>query len=71
MDTSENKATTVSATQELIALFEIDTINRKTAWYSRLISCLPHAIFTCGKPEIIFNPEGLTYYNLELAETQH
>ncbi|MFJ1267707.1 hypothetical protein ACD661_03930 [Legionella lytica] len=71
MDTSENKATTVSATQELRALFEIDTINRKTAWYSRLISCLPHAIFTSGKPEIIFNPEGLTYYNLELAETLH
>lgn len=68
MDTPENKATSVSATQELKALFEINNINRQTVWYHRLITCLPHAVFTSGKPEIIFNPAGLTYYNLELNE---
>ena len=69
MDIPKNKAIAASATQELKALFEIDNTNRKTAWYSRLITCLPHAIFTSGEPEIIFNPAGLTYYNLELTET--
>lgn len=69
MDTPEKKAASVLATQELRALFKIDKINRKAAWYNRLITCLPHAIFTSGEPEIIFNPEGLTYFNLELTET--
>lgn len=69
MDTPENQAASVSATQELRALFEIDNTNRQAAWYNRLITCLPHAIFTSGEPEIIFNPTGLTYYNLELTET--
>ncbi|WP_454781883.1 hypothetical protein [Legionella sp. WA2022007384] len=69
MDTPEKKAASVSATQELRALFEIDNSNRKAAWYNRLIMCLPHALFTSGEPEIIFNPEGLTYYNLELTAT--
>ncbi len=69
MDTSENKAISLSATQELKALLEIDRTNRRAAWYNRLITCLPHAIFTSGEPEIIFNPAGLTYYNLELART--
>ena len=69
VDTPENKNASVSATQELIALFEIANTNRQAAWYDRLITCLPHAIFTSGEPEIIFNPAGLTYYNLELPET--
>ncbi|WP_454783891.1 hypothetical protein [Legionella sp. WA2024007413] len=69
MDTPENRALSFSATQELRALFEIDSTNRKSAWYNRLITCLPHAIFTSGEPEIIFNPAGLTYYNLELPES--
>ncbi len=69
MDAPENKATSVSATQELRALFEIDNTNRQIAWYNRFITCLPHAIFTSGEPEIIFNPAGFTYYNLELTET--
>ncbi|WP_133135330.1 hypothetical protein [Legionella rowbothamii] len=69
MDKPENKPTSVSTTQELRALFEIDNINRKAAWYNRLITCLPHAIFTSGEPGIIFNPEGFTYYNLELPVT--
>ncbi|PWY54499.1 hypothetical protein DGG96_16565 [Legionella qingyii] len=68
MDTPEYKAASVSATQELRALFEIDKPNRQAAWYNRLITCLPHAIFTSGEPEIIFNPAGLTYFNLELPE---
>lgn len=68
MDTHENKAASSLATQELRALFKIDPINRKDAWYHRLITCLPHAIFTSGEPEILFNPAGLTYYNLELTE---
>ncbi|VEB37880.1 Uncharacterised protein [Legionella sainthelensi] len=69
MDKPENKATSVSATQELRALFEINNTNRQAAWYQRLITCLPYAVFTSGEPEIIFNPAGLTYYNLELRET--
>ncbi|KTD70750.1 hypothetical protein Lste_0528 [Legionella steelei] len=69
MDKPKNKMTSVSATQELRALFEIDNSNRQAAWYNRLITCLPHAVFTSGDPEIIFNPAGLTYYNLELTES--
>ncbi|KTD53243.1 hypothetical protein Lsan_3653 [Legionella santicrucis] len=69
MDTSKNKAASIAATQELRALFEIENTNRQAAWYDRLITCLPHAIFTSGEPQIIFNPAGLTYYNLELSET--
>lgn len=66
--TPQKKEASVSATKELKALFEITTTNRHTAWNNRLITCLPHAIFTSGEPEIIFNPAGLTYYNLELTE---
>ncbi|MCW8472101.1 hypothetical protein OQJ19_15820 [Fluoribacter gormanii] len=69
MDTLENKPASVSATQELKALFEIDKTNRQATWYNRLMTCLPYAIFTSGEPEIIFNPAGLTFYNLELTET--
>lgn len=69
MDKPKNKMTSVSATQELRALFEIDNSNRQAAWYNRLLTCLPHAVFTSGDPEIIFNPAGLTYYNLELTES--
>ncbi|ARB91225.1 hypothetical protein [Legionella longbeachae] len=69
MDTPENKASSVSATQELRALFDIDNNNRQAAWYNRFITCLPHAIFTSGEPEIIFNSSGFTYYNLEISET--
>jgi hypothetical protein len=65
----KNKAYSVSTTKELKALIEIDNTNRQAAWHDRLITCLPHAIFTSGEPEIIFNPAGLTYYNLELTET--
>lgn len=65
----KNKTYSVSATKELKALIEIDNTNRQAAWHDRLITCLPHAIFTSGEPEIIFNPAGLTYYNLELTET--
>lgn len=66
MNSSDNKAA-ILATQELKALFEIACSNRQVAWYNRLLTCLPHAIFTSGEPEIIFNNAGLTYYNLELA----
>jgi len=69
VDTLKNKTTSFSATQELRALFEITKSNRRAAWHNRLMTCLPHAIFTSGDPEIIFNPAGLTYYNLELTET--
>jgi len=68
VDTLKNKAVSVSATQELRALFEITKPNRQAAWHNRLMTCLPHAIFTSGEPEIIFNPAGLTYYNLALTE---
>ncbi|KTD31675.1 hypothetical protein Lmor_2551 [Legionella moravica] len=68
MDALKNKSAAISATQELKALFEIDKNNRQAAWHNRLITCLPHAIFICGEPEIIFNPAGLTYYNLEFSE---
>lgn len=69
MDTSANKSASVSATKVLRALFEIDKNNRQAAWYNHLMMYLPHAIFTSGEPEIIFNPAGFTYYNLELPET--
>lgn len=69
MDKSENKAASVSATQELRALFAIDNCNRQAAWYNRLVTCLPHAVFTSGEPEIIFNTAGFTYYNLEFTES--
>lgn len=62
-----NTPTSVSATQELRALLEIDNTNRRASWYNCLTNCLPYAIFTSSEPEIIFNPAGLTYYNLELA----
>ncbi|MCL9684208.1 hypothetical protein [Legionella maioricensis] len=62
-----NTPTSVSATQELRALLEIDNANRRASWYNCLTNCLPYAIFTSGEPEIIFNPAGLTYYNLELT----
>lgn len=68
VDTLEIKAACVSVTQELRVLFEIAKVNRRAAWHSRLMACLPHAIFVSGEPEIIFNPAGLTYYNLELPE---
>lgn len=69
MNTSKINAASISATQELSALVEITKTNRQFAWHSRLITCLPHAIFTGGKPEIIFNPAGFTYYNLEIADS--
>lgn len=69
MDTPENKAVSISATQELKALFLIDNTNRQAAWYKYFIRCLPLSLFTSGEPEIIFNPAGFTYYNLELPET--
>ena len=59
--------TSVSATQELRALLEIENANRRASWYHCLTNCLPYAVFTSGEPEIIFNPAGLTYYNLELT----
>ncbi len=62
-----NTPTSVSATQELRALLEIENANRRASWYNCLTNCLPYAIFTSGEPEIIFNPAGLTYYNLELT----
>ncbi|MBL7478388.1 hypothetical protein [Legionella bononiensis] len=62
-----NTSTSVSATQELKALLEIENANRRASWYHCLTNCLPYAIFTSGEPEIIFNPAGLTYYNLELT----
>lgn len=67
MNTLENKATSVSATQELRALLEIENVNRRASWYNCLTNCLTYAIFTSGEPEIIFNSAGLTYYNLELT----
>lgn len=69
VDTHENQAASLAATQELRALFEIANTNRQAAWYNRLVTCLPHVILTSGKPEIIFNSAGFTYYNLELTET--
>lgn len=69
MNTPKNKATSITATQELKALLEIEKVNRGASWYQCLINCLPYAIFTSGDPEIIFNPAGLTYYNLELSST--
>lgn len=66
--TFKYQTSAISATQELNALFKIDRTNRQTAWYYRLAACLPHAIFTSGQPEIIFNRAGFTYYNLELAQ---
>lgn len=68
MDTPKYTAACVSATKELRALFEIDPANRQAAWYRRLITCLPQAHFKSGEPEILFNPAGLTYYNLELTD---
>ncbi|KTD46198.1 hypothetical protein [Legionella quateirensis] len=62
-----NTSTSVTATQELRALLEIEHANRRAAWYHCLTNCLPYAVFTSGEPEIIFNPAGLTYYNLELT----
>jgi hypothetical protein len=67
MNNPENKAASVSATRELRALLEIDNANRRASWYNCLINCLPYAVFTSGEPEIIFNPAGLTFYNLELT----
>lgn len=67
MNTLENKAVSVSANQELRALLEIENANRGASWYHCLTHCLPDAIFTSGEPEIIFNPAGFTYYNLELS----
>ena len=69
VNTPEKKIASIAATQELRALFEITKTNRQSAWHTRLITCLPHAIFTSASPEIIFNPAGLTYYNLVLAQT--
>lgn len=63
-----NTPTSVSATQELRALLEIEHANRRASWYNCLANCLPYAIFTSGEPEIIFNPAGLTFYNLELTD---
>ena len=53
---------------ELNALLDISPENRKGAWSHRLAFCLPRATFTSGEPDIIFNPQGLTYYNLKLLE---
>lgn len=66
MDNNPNNAAAIAATNELKALFEIDNANRKGAWHHRLMTCLPHATFTGGEPQIIFNAAGFTYYNLEL-----
>ena len=68
MDTQDKESASVIASKELKALFEITNTNRRTAWHHRLIACLPHAVFSAGKPEIIYNDSGLTYYNLELDE---
>ena len=62
-----NNSTSASATQELKALLVIENANRRASWYNCLTNCLPYAIFTSGEPEIIYNPAGLTYYNLELT----
>jgi hypothetical protein len=67
MNTLKYKATSVSATKELRALLEIELTNRGASWYHCLTRCLPYALFTSGEPEILFNPAGLTYYNLELT----
>ncbi len=69
MDKPDNNIAAIAATEELKALFEIDASHRQGAWHYRLMTCLPHAVFASGEPEIIFNPAGLTYYNLELNNT--
>lgn len=68
MGIAVNDEVSVKATRELIALFEIDNDNRQAAWHQRLIACLPHAVFSAAQPQIIFNPSGMTYYNLKLDE---
>ena len=67
METPEHKTASASANQELKALLEIENTNRRGAWYNCLTNCLPYANFTSGEPEILFNPAGFTYYNLELT----
>ncbi len=69
MISPDDKTASIAITKELKALFEIAAANRQAAWHQRLITCLPHAIFVSGESDIIFNPAGLTYYNLELCGT--
>lgn len=57
-------------TREIAALLSIPQENRRHAWFARLASCLPHATFEGGTPELVYNPDGFTYFSLELPQTK-